>query len=427
MGMFGFLKKKEEEVPDLETHEVMMSELSDWFQGIARDELKAKTAESEQLYKELVARFSDIRHRLEKLDDARISGGERFHIAANMIKESFTKKKYLPLNSIVPLYEQYKPDYVYFMMFQERVMEAIKELKTSTPKQTILLSRYFKRESSELVESIKKAEDASLRLREFLKAESGSLGLLDNIRATVKECTRLLNEAAGMDSRVSKLKQDVDHSKEKRSELEKSFLKLLKSKDWNEINSLGKEAISARDGLREAEMRLNSELSSIRRPLKEIEHVLGKKGNLTPIQKNILRDFVRDPLKSVMAEKGLNELQKCIKALSSKGVDVRDIDLPDLSERLGGDVPEMRSSCLELRKKLDKTEKRLEELSKLSASKDGMERDIRKMSEEAGMLDEEVKDVLAVKSRMNEQVQEKLRELETRILEGAQKKVVIRL
>ena len=425
--MFGFLKKKEEEVPDLETHEVMMSELSDWFQGVARDELKAKTAESEQLYKELVARFSDIRHRLEKLDDARISGGERLHIAANMIKESFTKKKYLPLNSIVPLYEQYKPDYVYFMMFQEKIMEAIKELKTSTPKQTILLSRYFKRESAELVESIKKAEDASLRLREFLKAESGPMGLLDNIRATVKECRRLLNEAAGMDSRVSKIKQDAEHSKEKRSELEKRFLKLLKSKDWNEINSLGKEAIASRDGLREAEMRLNSELSSIRRPLKEIEHVLAKKGTLTPIQRNILRDFVRDPLKSVMAEKGLDELQKCIKALVRKAADVKDIDLQDLSERLYGDVPEMRSSYMELRDKLDKTEKRLEELSKLSASKDGMEKEIRKMSEETGMLDDEVKDVLSVKSRMNEQVQEKLRELETRILEGAQKKVVIRL
>ena len=431
MALFGFLRKKEEE-PVLQSFDVSMAELPGWFESALGDDLTGKTRESEQLYKELVAGISGIRQKLENLDSARLVGNERLHIAANMIKESFVKKKYAPLNSLASLYNDYRPGYRYFLDFQERSIETIKELKTSTPKQTILLSRYFKKESNELIESIKHAEDASLKLRKFLKTGSGSLGLLNAIKSTVKECSGLLRESAGLEERASGLRKEISQSGERRRELEKRFLRLLKSREWKMINSREKELATHKEELRDAEMVMNSELSKIRRPVKMLEHTLSRKGKLTPIHKNTFRDFIRDPLKTVMPDKGLSDLQSSLKDAGGQAGkldsrELREIDLEGLVERSEKDIPDARSRYLELREQVRSVEKELDELSKLSSSKQGIEGEIRKSSEQTGMLEEELKSVHSSKSRIAEQITASLRDIETRILEEVQKKVVIRV
>ena len=430
MPLFGFLKRKEEEVPDLETHEITMEELPDWFRGVMREDIRQRLKESEQMYKDLVAGISDIRSRLDKLDSARMSGNERLHIAANMIKESFTKRKYMHLSEIARLYDGFRPDYAYFTEFQSKVMEALSSLKESTPKQTILLSRYFKKESNELVESIKRAEDISARLGGFLKDSSGPLSALQEIESVVNDCRDLLREASGFDSRSSEIRKQIVLAKERRQELEKRFLKLLKSREWKDINSLENEIKKAMEDMRQAEMRLNSELSSVKRPIKEMEHALGKKGSLTPIQKNILRDFIRDPLKAVLSEAGLRELKKCVSALARKhgNIELRgkeSIDTGDVAERVEKDVSRFVSEYQELKEDIAGKEKRLEGLSRLSSSKEGLESDIKKATEQAGRLEEEFKDIASRKAATAEQVSEKLKGLESMILNRFQKRVKI--
>lgn len=430
MPPFGFFRRKEEEVPDLETHEITMEELPDWFRGVMRDDIRQRLKESEQMYKGLVAGISDIRNRLDKLDSARISGNERLHIAANMIKESFTKRKYMHLSEIARLYDGFRPDYAYFTEFQGKATEALNNMKESTPKQTILLSRYFKKESNELVESIKKAEDITARLGEFLRDGSGPLSALQEIESVVNECRRLLRESSGFDSRSLEIRKEIALARERRQELEKRFLKLLKSREWKDINSLESELKKSREDMRQAEMRLNSELSSVKRPIKEMEHALGKKGSLTPIQKNILRDFIRDPLKTVLSEAGLKELRKCVSALARKHGTIEprgkeSIDTGDIAERVEKDVSRFVSEYQELRKDIEGKEKKLEGLSKLAGSKEGLESEIKRVTEQAGRLDEELKDIASRKSATAEQVNERLKGLESMILNRFHKRVKI--
>ena len=434
MPLFGFFRKKQEEPPELQAFEVSLADLPEWFDKAMGEEIKKKRQESEGIYNRILEGFSDIRQSLDRLDRARMSGGERVHVAANMIKESFVRKNYNQLNSLASFYQQYRPDYEYFMTFQERGTKAIKGLKDSTPKQAILLSRYFKRESGELVDSIKQAEELLQQFVEFLKAGSGALGTKERVRGMARSCNELQAETEGLDERASGLRDEAGRFRERKSELEKEFLELLKSSEWNELNRLSKEIVEVRDRLGDAELRISTELSSVKRPLKKLEHSLAKAGKLTPIQKNTLHDFIRNPLKAIMSEKGERELQRTLRSLKRQ-IDSRKVELKDkeqlgvdeLIERLEGDMPGLKSRYMELRNKLEKAEGQLQDLSRLPKTKEGLEAQIGRVSEEAGRLEDELREIASRKSRAGEQLDEKIREIEVVILEETQKRVTVKI
>jgi chromosome segregation ATPase len=435
MPFFGFFGKKKKEPPEMQAFEVSLADLPEWFDKAMGEEIKNKRQESEGIYSRILERFSDIRQSLDKLDRARMSGGERVHIAANMIKESFVRKNYNQLNSLASFYQQnYRPDYEYFMAFQERGMKAIKELKESTPKQAILLSRYFKRESGELVDSIKQAEELLQHFREFLGAGSGAMGTKGRVREMARSCKGLREEMERLDSRASGLREEAARSRERRAELERNFLELLKSSEWSEFNRLSNEIVKVRDRLADAELRISTELSSLRRPLKKLEHSLVKAGKTTPMQRNTLQDFIRNPLKAIMSEKGEKELHKTLKSLRRQ-MDIKKLELKDkeqlrvdgLMERLERGMPELKSEYMELKDTLEKTESQLQSLSRLSRNKEGLEAQIGRISEDAGKTEDELREIASRKSRAREQLDDKIRDIEAVIMEEAQKKVTIKL
>lgn len=434
MAFFGFFRKKQEEQPTPETFDVGLGELSEWFDRAMNEEIRKKRLESEGIYNTLLERFSEVKQSLDKLDRARMLGAERVHIAANMIKESFVKKTYHTLNSLTAFNQQnFRPDYEYFLAYQDKSMEAIKELKNTTPKQAILLSRYFKRESENLVDCIKKAEELSLNFKEFLKTGSGALGIKERIRNMVREGSEIMRDIERIDLRTKDLEEELKHKKEKKAELEKRFLDLLKSRDWNELNRLSKEIVNVRERLREAESRIDAELSTVRRPLKKLEHSLARAG-ISPIQKNTLQDFIRNPLRAILPDKGEKDLQIVLRALKKqidKGrIEVKDKDqvkVDDLIEKLERDIPELKFKYKELREVVERIEKQLESLSTLEKSKEVIEAEIQKISEETGRLQEELTGLKSRRSGTREQLSEKIRDLETIIFEETQKKVTIKV
>jgi predicted nuclease with TOPRIM domain len=436
MPIFGFLKKKKpEHAEELETIEVGLEELREWFDQSMADLIRDKRKESEERYNRVVEHIDHIKQGLVKLDRARITSSERVHIASNMIKESFVKKNYNVVTSLVSFTQQgFRPEYQYFWEFHQKGLQAMKDLKDSTPKQTILLSRYFKRESGELVDSIKKAEDALKEFGEYLKLDSGAFGIKERIRRMVSESESIMEEESRLDSRARDLKSEIERSRERKAALEKEYLDLLKSKDWNKVNKLEDEIKQEKEKLSNSEVRIVTELSSVRRPLKKIEHDLARFGKLSPIQKNTLRDFIRDPLKSIVSGSGEKDLLKTLKSIKkqidSNKVDLKDreqLQVDDLLERLDADIPGLKSDYLELKSSLEEKETRFKQLSDLSRTKQGLENEIGRIGEESGRLEQDLREVSGKRSGIRDRLKEKAREIETVILEEAQKKVSIRL
>lgn len=427
MGLFGFLKKGKEEQADPQVHEVGLQDLVEWFEAARSAELKQKREEAERMHNSLADRFSEIKKRLDAMDRARITGVERLHISANMIKETFVRKKYPPLKKLPAFREGFRHDYRYFLGFQEKTMEVLEELKGSSPKQTILLSRYFKKESQALVEAMKQAEQASLQFREYLKTGSGALRTLARIRSTVESISQLIAESRKMESDAGKLEEVISESKKKKADLEKAFLKLLKSREWNSISKLTKEVEEAREALRQADVRLSTELSSLRKPLKKIEHVMVNRGKLSPIHKNSLRDFMRNPFKAVIAGKEgdmVRTMDAVKKQLDKLGVST-EYEVDSLKERFGKDVPEFRKLYLGQRDALEEKQSRLSELSELVTRKESMENDIRQISDESGSLEEQLKQTRAGIASKEQEASESLKGLESMIRDESQRFVNI--
>jgi hypothetical protein len=434
MPPFGFFRKKPEEPQELQSFDVSLADLPEWFDRAMGEEIKKKSQETEGIYSSVLESFSNVRQSLDRLDRARMAGGERVHVAANMIKDSFVRKNYNQLSTLASFYQQHRPDYEYFMQFHERGANAIKGLKESTPKQAILLSRYFKRESGEVVDSIKRSEELLQQLLDFLKAGSGALGTKERVRAMARACNGLLAEREELDERASGLRDEAERLKKRKSELEKEFLELLKSSEWNELNRLKKEVADVRKEFGEAELRMTTELSSLKKPLKRLEHSMARAGRLTPIQKNTLQDFIRNPLKAMVSEKGERELHKALKSLM-KQIDSRNLEIrgnehlgvDELLGRLEGDMPALKSRYTALKSRLERAEGQLNDLSRLTRNKDGLEAQIGRVSEESGSIEDELREIASRKSRAGEQLKERISEMESVILEETQKRVTIRL
>ncbi len=435
MPIFGFFRKKQEQPVQLQSFDISLAGLPEWFEKAMRDELMDKGRESDAMYSGVLESLSDIKKRLDKLDHARMAGSERVHIAANMIKESFVKKNRILLNGMASFCQQgHRADYAYFMSFYDKGTRTIQGLKESTPKQTILLSRYFKREGGELVDSIKRAEELLKRFREFLGTGSGAMGTREKIRDMVGKCNELRKEADGLDARISGIKQESGRLRKSKSALEGEYLKLLKSREWNELNKLSDDIRGVRDELGDTELRISTELSSVKRPLKKLEHSFARAGKMTPMQKNTLHDFVRDPLKAIMSESGEKELQKCLKSLTkqigSGKLELKDkerLRVDELIERLGGDMPGLKSRHMELRKTLESMEKQLHELSEMSKSKADLEAEIGKTGNDMGRAENELRMAASRKSSIREQLDKNVSEIESVVLEETQKRVIIKV
>jgi hypothetical protein len=435
MSFFGLFKKKQGPPQELETFDINLEDLEEWFESEMKTELAEKKREAEKRYENILDSFSEIRANLNVLDQARLSSPERLHISANMIKESFVKKSTFPLNTFSSFYtDNFKPEYDYFLNFQDKGMEAVKALKAATPKQTILLSRYFKRESTQLVESIKKAENMLTDFKEFLRAGSGPMETLKRVRTMMGEHVELVREYRDVEKRSDSLLSEASGQKERKSELEKKYLKLLKSREWNQVNKLSEEVKKTKERMSDSEARLGTELSSVKRPVKKLEHELSRSGKLTPIQKNSIQDFIRNPMKTIMNSKGeaglIRSLKQAKKQLDAGKIKIKagdEIDAGEVIDRLEGDVQSMKGKYIELMDTLESKQEELKKLSDLKNSKGSMESEIQRMSEDLGKVEEEIRDLKNRKATITEKKKAKIRDIEIVIIEEAQKKVNIRV
>jgi predicted RNase H-like nuclease (RuvC/YqgF family) len=196
------------------------------------------------------------------------------------------------------------------------------------------------------------------------------------------------------------------------------------------VNRMSTEAAGLRDALGEAETALRTELSSLKKPVKKIEHALAKKGKITPIQKNTLRDFIRDPFRVAEQEKGVKALVSTLgsarRNAEKEGIE-KELDVDSVMGRLEGEVASLRSLFLEKKRELEGNEKSLDDLSKVVSTKEGIEREIKRMSEDTGQLEEELRIVRSRISGIDQQVRDGVKELQALILEESQKRVIIRM
>jgi hypothetical protein len=274
MGFFDFMRKgkneEEAKAPQLtEAGEAAIDGVMDAVGKHLSARMEAERNEAEELYDRIKFNLVHIRKLAGELERKKFESGEKLYAPVNMTKDNYVKKAASLLGS-VPNVETF--DYEEMAGFCRETGKTLHELMNIPPKQAILLTKYFKGESSKIVMKLKETEDARKRLDSLLSGST--LKIAGEIGAKAETLSELLEKEKDYGRHEFALREKA---KDKRKEMEvaekdrDAFSSGEEAADFKEAE----EAIAKMESEKDAiSNKINEELSPIKRPVKKLEHSL---------------------------------------------------------------------------------------------------------------------------------------------------------
>jgi hypothetical protein len=220
---------------------------------------------------------------------------QKIYTPVNMVKDNYVKKSLSLLNN-VPAIQNF--DYSEINDFCSGTEKVLKDMKNIPPKQAVLLSKYFKGETSRIIKTLKDIENMKGKIKSVLDGKALWLG---------GEVDSRIERIHGLESKVNDLKKQETtllektkmrekESKEKNRELER----FLSGKDFREFEDLGSEIKRLEMEKSNTENELREELAGVKRPLKKLEYSLKQEGK----EKSSLVKAAHSPMKVLFREQG---------------------------------------------------------------------------------------------------------------------------
>jgi len=354
MGFFDFLKKpKEEEKPVVDTKpiEVGIDSLEKEIREHVSDMLSREQEKARDLYGRIRSGFREIKKLNSELGGKKFEEGEKRYSAVNMIKNNYVNRTFGLLGGIPVVQEMSHEELENFLSKTTKVLDGMRKVP---PKQAILLSKYFKKEASEIVKILKKIED-NLNGMKSLLSDGKPIPLVNRINSRVGVIINTRKKFEDLEQQESVIREKIKKLKSEREGKGEDLEKLLKSEGYRKlidsrerIRDLKKERENLANEIRE-------EFSSIKRPMKKYEHVLRNDRSIPREKRISLEKLIHSPLKTVLDEGGESVLGEMVSRVENaiKGgeislkeserkkfeefsVNVREGKLSDLRKRYGG-------------------------------------------------------------------------------------------
>lgn len=420
MGFLGLFRKNEEPSPEPTVHQVRIDDLPSWLEKNLSGEMSEARSRTARILGDLSDSFRQITESAERLGQSTFFGKDRLHTSANMLKDSFVKKT-LSVSEQFQSLDSSPTDRKSLKELHDRMRTGLKDVKKTSPKQAVFLSRYFKKDSNQVVDSIKKAEENLDSLRELIEGDSVSPGFPETISETISGITDLRERASAMGKESDEMKDRVVYLKKLKEEKEKDYLELLKSSEWKRINEKEKELSEIREEAVKLEMDIRNELSALRRPMKKLEH---DSGSLTKSQRISLKGFLQEPFETYIIPNGPDDLKSLMKSLSD-GIISGEIMLKDSDkERVmyfikegESQLSDIRSRLLERREMMAGARKKIGSSAGVLKKKEELEEDVKRHSTESNDVEEKIKELASELDRIKQDIRKKKEALEHAILD----------
>ncbi len=305
MGLFGFLRKgKKAEIAAAppsagETREVGFDSVRAALEQHLAARMAGERESAEELYERIKANLVHIRKLAGELEKKSFESGEKIYAPVNMTKNNYVKKAISLLGS-VPGVERF--DYAEINDFSRMTGKTLTELMHIPPKQAILLTRYFKKESSGIITLLKETEEKRKAMDSLL--QESALKIAGEIGAAVDSIAELLEKAKDFERHELALSTKIRDKKRELEEKEREREALVsggESAGFRQMeNDLGK-----LEGERNAIAgKLNDELSAIKRPMKKLEHAAASGEALDKEKLALFSRISHSPMKVLMQEQG---------------------------------------------------------------------------------------------------------------------------
>ncbi len=434
MGFFDLFKKKEEAPPEeKETQNIDINEVSGWLNSILDNRLSQAKSQAINIHTEIINRFSEIKKSADALASATFEKDDKTYAAANMVKDSFVKKINSIVNNIPTI--QGELNYMALKDSYSHIVDVLKDLKSASPKQKILLSNYFSRESNTVIGNIKEAEKQLDAFKKFLDSDAKVLGFVEDANLKIKEESNLLKQLKSLEDKENILSANRNELENRKSREASELENIFKSEEWAELNTLNEEIEIVKSRALDIKSRIEESLSAINRPLKKFEHLVNAGYQIPREQEDALKRFIYTPFKAIMLDSGESELKNVLNALNNITKEKRISLKPKEQERtlelirkLGSETPWLKDSYKKLVKKESDKKRKVKEIHPdIINKKKELEDSIKQSMQELIILESEIKNVKTEKERIKEMVFNKKEGLEKLISENTNEKVNIKV
>ncbi len=274
MGILGiFSRKKREPETAMQTDapgRMHYADVPAWLDSALSARLDSVSRKASDACAGVMAKKESLKARIETLGRQSFDPQDKTYAKVNMAKNTFVNKALSGLNGIARPRED--SDYDGLCGLRDGALSALDSIKKATPKQAVLISNYFKKQSSEMVAGIKELESSVAVLSQLI---DGDAKLLKSVKEAKDNAARLA------ELEVERRVDDINLSKASVSEYaignrisakQKELDALLDSDEWKAYaESLGRLAeLEAR--MKSAEQDANNRLSVLRRPMKKLSH-----------------------------------------------------------------------------------------------------------------------------------------------------------
>jgi len=317
MGFFDFVrrgKKADEKTEEKESVELFIANIPKWVDEKFSIQARDVDKRVEKICKNIINELSEIRDSVKALENASFEADNKTYAAVNMVKSLFVKRSYSLLGNRPKLPEN--PSYSDLESFHSETVNLLTDLKKISPKQAILISNFFKKESANVFANIKETEKHLESLQTFLKTEA-------KIKKTIEDAISATDEYKGMkkqfdflENKNKELDLNLSTIQKNRSQKRTDLKKLIENRDWKNMEMLDKEIKEFDVRISDLQSKITSELSIISRPLKKLEHMAETDSDFATINKKIINQFVESPFDAMMNEHGESLLKESLKLIN---------------------------------------------------------------------------------------------------------------
>jgi hypothetical protein len=422
-----FRKSKETSEPQgdeerTEEQVLAIDEILEWVDKEFKEKMDRASSRASKIQKNVMDGFSRLRDSVGILEKASFEKQDRSYAAVNMVKDSFVKRTQSLINNVKRI--QDNMNYTVLKDFHSNVSKIVNELKSLSPKQMVMISNYFKRECSDVINKMKWVEENVKSLGNFLDSDARVMRLVQDVNTSVEKQGEWLRELNSIEKRELELQNKLKDLKRVRIEKESGLKELLKSREWKELELIKKEVEGIRKEMSDIENRVNEEISSVKRPFKKLKHVLDAEMKT--------KSFPDNPFRELIIKDRENWLKGTLDSIRNSSESGEIVLKPrerervlDLMKRLESEIPGLKERYRELANNINEKEGK----SKTDAMKkrDSFEDVIKNSAERIVSLEKEARTIRNDKERIKGGLIEEKKKTERLILESGGRKVRIKI
>jgi hypothetical protein len=432
MGFLGFLKREkakprpEAQLPPID---IGLPGLPAWLKSEISDNTGSARKKSMELQDRIVRAFSQVKSSADRLARAEFESKDKTYAAVNSVKNTFANRT----QSLASKCPEPSPDsYSGMQDFQNRAGELLKELMKVSPRQGVIVSNYFRKESGSIMGGVKALNSLLEEFQRFLDFEGKSLFILEEAERISSEISKKLEDLKALEKREGEIRQEIQGLSQGLSKRKSGLNMISRDSRWRDLEKARGESQGLEREAGELKFRIGEEFSSAKRPLKKYLHL--KSQELSREDRDFLERFVKSPLKAVSG-RGPGQLLPALQVL--RGMVGREISLKD-KEKAKLDELIKRLESGEISGLMDRYEKIIRdaeersteterEFSGLNQEREQAEAGIKEAGDEIKALERELQDAGKMAKSLKQEIQGDRERLEKLIYENINRKVNILL